>query len=328
MNPRLVEDLQAVMAVIQRRADALGLTSSDIEGILARAQPLILSDLGAYLSRDPATGGEEDIVIGRYNGFKALVIYRIAHQLHRLADAPGVAKAQAVAIKGQARELSQTALVQTGVDINPGAEIGQRCVIDHSHGVVIGETVVAGDEFYCVQGVILGADGIADNVSGRRHPKIGNKVQMGAFSSVNGPVEIGDNVLIGPHIRVHRSIPSDSKIFKRQELIIQRGGMAGSKIEVHGIEVIRASAGELRVFGANLDGLDVAVIYVPTGEPHWALSLFVLSRSPTEIVLRLVMKADFDANSVGLKVERDSDWVLFFGHLALDRVLEAIKRAA
>lgn len=83
----------------------------------------------------------------------------------------------------------------TGVEIHPGATIGKRFVIDHGMGVVIGETAIVGNDVLLYHGVTLGGRVAAKD--GRRHPKVGNGVIIGANASVLGAITLGDNVKIG-----------------------------------------------------------------------------------------------------------------------------------
>ena len=119
----------------------------------------------------------------------AIFIYRIAHELYenKVAMIP--------------RMMSEYAHSQTGIDINPGAKIGEYFFIDHGTGVVVGETTIIGDNVKLYQGATLGAlspAGMATNPNVRRHPKVGNNVVIYANSTLlGGATEIGDNVVVG-----------------------------------------------------------------------------------------------------------------------------------
>ncbi len=95
----------------------------------------------------------------------------------------------------------------TGIEINLGAKIGERVFIDHGMGVVIGATAVIGNNVIMYHGVTLGSTG---NVAGRRHPKVGDNVMIGAGAKLLGPITIGDNVSIGANAVVTKDIPSNS----------------------------------------------------------------------------------------------------------------------
>ncbi len=95
----------------------------------------------------------------------------------------------------------------TGIEINLGAKIGKRVFIDHGVGVVIGATAIIGDDVLIYHGVTLGAN---KAIAGRRHPKVGNNVVLGAGAKCIGAIEIGDNCQIGANAVVTKDIPANS----------------------------------------------------------------------------------------------------------------------
>ncbi len=156
----------------------------------------IRSDLTAVISRDPAARSRLETAL-TYPGLHALWIYRGAHWLwvHRL--------------KFLARVASSCAHLLTGVDIHPAAVIGERAVIDHATGVVIGETAVVGDDVTIYQGVTLGGTSLAHE---KRHPTIGNRVTIGAGAKILGDITIGDDSRIGANSVVTHSVPENSVV--------------------------------------------------------------------------------------------------------------------
>lgn len=110
----------------------------------------------------------------------------------------------------------------SGAELHPSSQIGRRFILDHGFGTVFGETVSIGDDCYVLGGVTLGASGISGNPQGKRHPSIGNRVQLGAFSRIFGCVDIGDDVFIGPNCTITQNIPSGSKVTLRSSLQILR----------------------------------------------------------------------------------------------------------
>lgn len=108
----------------------------------------------------------------------------------------------------------------TGIEINLGAQIGNRFFIDHGMGVVIGATAVIGDDVNIYHGVTLGSTG---NQKPRRHPKIGNNVMIGAGAKLLGPITVGDNVSIGANSVVTKDIPSNSIAVGVPARIIPKG---------------------------------------------------------------------------------------------------------
>jgi serine O-acetyltransferase len=125
--------------------------------------------------------------------------------------------------------LSKYVQSQTGIDIHPGATIGDHFFIDHGTGVVIGETAVIGNHVRMYHGVTLGAPRFAKNTDGtlarnyKRHPTIGNHVIIGAYAQIWGNVTVGDFVNIGPNVQVDINIESYTTIkTKPQEQIIYK----------------------------------------------------------------------------------------------------------
>lgn len=150
-------------------------------------------DLYAARRQDPAARSNVEIAL-LYPGLHAVWTYRVANKLWR--------KGHTFA----ARALSQTARNLTGVEIHPGATIGDRLFIDHGMGVVIGETAEVGDDVLIYHGVTLG--GVSTR-PGKRHPTIGNKVQIGAGAKVLGPVTVNDGAKIGANAVLVKNLPAD-----------------------------------------------------------------------------------------------------------------------
>ena len=150
----------------------------------------------AYQKNDPAARSGLEIFL-LYNGFHAIVYYRISHWLyqHRL--------------KFLARWVSQHAKWTTGVEIHPAATIGRRLVIDHGTGVVIGATTQIGDDCLIYQGVTLGGTGIS---SGKRHPTLGNGVMVGSGAKILGPITVGDHARVAANAVVLRDVPENSTV--------------------------------------------------------------------------------------------------------------------
>ncbi len=146
----------------------------------------------AIKREDPAAKSSLEIVLC-YAGLHAVWIHRVAHWLYR--------HKQYVL----ARFISQIARIFTGIEIHPGARIGQRLFIDHGTGVVIGETAEVGDDVLLYQGVTLGGTG---NERGKRHPTIGNRVVVGTGAAILGNIRLGDGVKVGAGSVVVHSVPS------------------------------------------------------------------------------------------------------------------------
>lgn len=163
-----------------------------------------IEDLEAYVAGDPALMGEARYALIPNSPFMATLSYRLSH---RLWTGGTDLRARQLAV-----EISHRARVLTGAEIHPAARIGRRFVLDHGTNTVIGATTEIGDSCYILNGVILGARGISGNSAGKRHPSIGDRVQIGAFARILGNVRIGDDVFIGPLACVTRDVPAGARI--------------------------------------------------------------------------------------------------------------------
>lgn len=186
---------------------------------LLKAMPALRSalakDVVAAREGDPAAKSEDEIIFS-YPGLSAVTTYRIAHQLFH----------QGVPLIP--RIMTEYAKSRTGIDIHPGAHIGESFFIDHGTGVVIGETTVIGDRVRIYQGVTLGALSLPKGTihqlrDRKRHPTIENDVVIYAGASIlGGETVIGARSVIGGNVWLTESIPPDTRVFlKRPELIIK-----------------------------------------------------------------------------------------------------------
>ena len=164
----------------------------------------LLLDTQAALDGDPATFTMEEIILS-YPGLKALTIHRIAHEFYR-ADIPLLP-----------RMMGEHAHSITGIDIHPGATIGDSFFIDHGTGVVIGETTVIGDRVKIYQGVTLGALSVKkDEANIKRHPTIGNDVTIYAGATIlGGDTVVGDNSTIGGNVWIVKSVEPNTKLYNK-----------------------------------------------------------------------------------------------------------------
>lgn len=148
-------------------------------------------DIACVFERDPAARSTFE-VLTTYPGVHAIVHYRIANRLWRIG------------LKWLARLLSTFSRWMTGIEIHPGATIGNRFFIDHGMGVVIGETAEIGDDVTLYHGVTLG--GTSWN-KGKRHPTLHDGVVVGAGAKVLGPIVVGQNARIGSNAVVTKDVP-------------------------------------------------------------------------------------------------------------------------
>lgn len=169
---------------------------------------LLKTDIEAAYKGDPAAKSYREI-IRSYPGLVAIMTQRFAHELYQ-RGAPEYA-----------RELTEAATAETGIDIHPGAAIGSYFFIDHGTGVVIGETATVGSWVRLYQDVTLGAlhfehkEGTDKMLKKgyKRHPDLGDHVVIGAGAQVLGPVTIGDHVTIGANSWVTDDVPAETTIY-------------------------------------------------------------------------------------------------------------------
>ncbi len=153
-------------------------------------------EIKATRERDPAARNDLEIIL-LYAGFHAIILYRVAHALRNLK------------VPFLPRAISQFARFLTGIEIHPGAQIGQGLFIDHGTGVVIGETAIIGDNVTLFQGVTLGGTG---KETGKRHPTLGSNIVVGAGAKILGNITIGDNSYIGANAVVIKDVPANATV--------------------------------------------------------------------------------------------------------------------
>lgn len=153
-------------------------------------------DVQAAVAGDPAAKSNEEVILS-YPGLEAIVVYRIAHFLHK----------NGVAIIP--RIMSEHVHGKTGIDIHPGAQIGESFFIDHGTGIVIGETTVIGNNVKIYQGVTLGALSVKKELqSTKRHPTVEDNVTIYAGATIlGGETVIGHDSTIGGNTWVTKSVP-------------------------------------------------------------------------------------------------------------------------
>jgi serine O-acetyltransferase len=178
------------------------LTTRFIERLVDLRRMLSL-DVEAAYAGDPAAKGFDEIVLA-YPAIRALAIHRIAHELYGYG------------VPILPRIMSEHAHDRTGIDIHPGARIGQRFFIDHGTGIVVGETAVIGDRVRLYQGVTLGATSLRDSSALRgkkRHPTIEDDVTIYAGATIlGGETVIGAGSVIGGNVFLTKSVPAGSRV--------------------------------------------------------------------------------------------------------------------
>ena len=156
----------------------------------------IRGDIQAAKDRDPAATSTLEVIF-TYPGFHARQLHRLAHTLHNSG------------LRLPARLISHLGRAVTGIEIHPGARIGEKFFIDHGMGVVIGETTVIGDNCHLYQGVTMGG---TSTKRAKRHPTLGKGVVVGAGAKVIGAVTIGDGAKIGAGSVVVTNVPPNATV--------------------------------------------------------------------------------------------------------------------
>ena len=194
---------KAVSALKQIACGRTGIGA--IMGIISK----IKTEIRVIRERDPAIHSNMEVFL--YPSFKAMIHYRLAHKLYQ---------------KGHyfwARYLSQRGVRKTGIEIHPGAVIGEGFFIDHGNGVIIGETTKIGNNVTLYQGVTLGGTG---KEQGKRHPTIGDNVMISAGAKVLGSFTIGDNSKIGAGSVVLKEVPPNSTVVGVPGRVVRRDNKA------------------------------------------------------------------------------------------------------
>lgn len=178
---------------------------------LPELKRIVSTDIKATFDGDPAAKSYGEVIFC-YPTIRAVFNYRIAHELLKLG------------VPVIPRVITELAHSETGIDIHPGAKIGEYFSIDHGTGVVIGETSIIGNHVKLYQGVTLGAKNFSLDVDGNplnipRHPIIEDNVVIYANSSILGRITIGHNSTIGGNIWLTTSVPPNSKILQQKAII-------------------------------------------------------------------------------------------------------------
>lgn len=163
-----------------------------------------MGDVEAAFQGDPAARSRDEIILS-YPGLEAIACHRIAHELY-LRKVPLIP-----------RMMSEHVHKNTGIDIHPGARIGEGFFIDHATGVVIGETAVIGKNVKLYQGVTIGALSVAKNLAdNKRHPTLEDDVTIYAGATIlGGKTVIGKESVIGGNVWITSSVPPYSVVYNR-----------------------------------------------------------------------------------------------------------------
>ena len=170
----------------------------------------LLKDANTFLNSDPAARSIESVIL-YYPGFYSISVYRLSHALYNL-NVPFLP-----------RIISEYAHSKTGIDIHPGAKIGENFFIDHGTGVVIGETATIGNNVKIYQGVTLGAMYVKKSMKGKkRHPTIEDNVIIYSGSTIlGGETIVGHDTIIGGNVWLTKSVPSYSIVYHESKTFVK-----------------------------------------------------------------------------------------------------------
>ncbi|MCB0599469.1 MAG: serine acetyltransferase [Lewinellaceae bacterium] len=195
-----------LFSILETMEEMLPVSAEELEQSFLDKLPtlhqLLHADAEALLRGDPAAVSKTE-VIRTYPGFKAIAVYRLAHEFHRLG------------VPLIPRILTEHVHSLTGIDIHPGARIGESFCMDHGTGIVIGETVEIGNDVKLYQGVTLGALSVAKEMAKtKRHPTIEDRVVIYAGATIlGGETVIGHDSTIGGSVWLTKSVPPHSRIY-------------------------------------------------------------------------------------------------------------------
>ncbi|MDR0321242.1 MAG: serine O-acetyltransferase [Treponema sp.] len=171
---------------------------------LPKIRSALSKDLEAAVLGDPAAMSSDEVILS-YPGFQTISVHRVAH-FFWTRQVPLIPRMMSELVHGR-----------TGIDIHPGAQIGESFFIDHGTGVVIGETTIIGKNVKIYQGVTLGALSVKKEEGGsKRHPTIEDNVTIYANATIlGGETTIGRGSIIGGSVWITQSVPPESKIYTK-----------------------------------------------------------------------------------------------------------------
>ena len=200
---------------------------------------LIKNEIAIVKERDPAIHSAWEVLL--YPSFKVMLHYRLAHKLYEKK------------MYFLARYVSQRAVRRTGIEIHPGAVIGEGLFIDHGTGVIIGETTIIGNNVTLYQGVTLGGTG---KEHGKRHPTIQDNVMISAGAKVLGSFTVGENSKIGAGSVVLAEVPPNCTVVGVPGRIVKRDNVAlprESMDQVHLPDPVKEDINRLQSANAALE---------------------------------------------------------------------------
>ncbi|MBC7711949.1 MAG: serine acetyltransferase [Rhizobacter sp.] len=207
-NSLILENILKTLAVNEKNIKHIAESFKD--SLCGIAQD-IYSDAEALCAGDPSATSLNEVIL-TYPGLEAIATHRIANFFYESG------------IPILPRALSEVVHGRTGIDIHPGAKIGESCFIDHGTGVVIGETAIIGKNVKIYQGVTLGALSVDKSLAQKkRHPTIQDDCVIYSNATIlGGETVIGSNSIIGGNVWITKSIPSNSVVYHKSEVTLNR----------------------------------------------------------------------------------------------------------
>jgi serine O-acetyltransferase len=199
--------LSTLVYEVNRDGEESQRISEHFFGVLPGVFDSLMKDAASIARHDPAATSAEEVVVA-YPGFYAIAIYRLSHELYKQK------------VKTLPRLFTEYAHSKTGIDIHPGATIGEGFFIDHGTGIVIGETAVIGNNVKIYQGVTIGALlGSKETNKSKRHPTIEDEVIIYAGATIlGGNTTIGKGSTIGGNVWLTSSVPAGSFVYQKNEV--------------------------------------------------------------------------------------------------------------
>ncbi len=194
---------QIALTLPEEQEDRAAELAAEMVTRLPKIARMVQLDLEATFDGDPAAGSREEILFS-YPGLFAILVYRVAHELYDMK------------IPILPRMMTEYAHSHTGIDIHPGAQIGDHFFIDHGTGIVVGETTIIGDRVKLYQGVTLGALSTRDghhSQPGKRHPTVEDDVTIYSGATIlGGNTTIGRGSVVGGNAFLTSSVQKDTRV--------------------------------------------------------------------------------------------------------------------
>lgn len=302
-----------------------GMSDHDVADIAAIAETFLIEDLYTLATKDKAARGNQQYVVSTYSSFDAIIHYRISNAIFYYENL------QRDVRELEARNISEAVKSTSGIEIHPAAVIGRRFCIDHGFGTVIGETCVIGSDCYFLQKVTLGATdktGKVTDLAERRHPTIGNYVEIGGFARIFGPIYIDDYVVIGPHCVITSGIDNPNKPKQKRVVIVNQLQVISPpndrKLSIYG--VVPKTNKNLVIYGSGFINPSVTLV----DDEDNALSCVSLSQiafdnSYIELSIEIINKSLLKkAKKINLKIIDGDDIVYITESLGLNELLKRL----